>query len=145
MKREEHWKQESPMVQLRVILGSIHGNTMNIKDGYSKEVAVDRILIMVKDAQRLAEAIAKGDDKWDPQVHVQNLIAMVKKYRTLSASDEVSCIHILSQINQGKSISYGEMQLGEKSLVQALVEDEFLSIKKGNVVFHEFLSFLRNG
>lgn len=73
MKREKGWGQDDPMTQLRVILGSIEGDLLNIVDGHASVEAPSRALRHVKDAQRLATAIAKGDTKWDAQAVVVRL------------------------------------------------------------------------
>lgn len=67
MKRNSSWSQESPIVQLRVILGSIEGDIMNISDGIASGKVAARALKHVRDAKQLAEAIAKGDSEWDPE------------------------------------------------------------------------------
>lgn len=67
MKRESHWKQNDPITQLRCLLGSIEGELSNVVDGIASSIAPRRALERVKQCQKLATAIAKGDCKWDEE------------------------------------------------------------------------------
>lgn len=72
MKRDKTWGQDDPITQLRAILGSIEGDMLNVEGVLSQAPArlartVSRVLKHVKDSQKLAEAIAKGDTKWDDE------------------------------------------------------------------------------
>lgn len=67
MKRRAHWGQDSPIVQLRVILGAIEGELRNIQEGIASDKAPARAIAMTLDAQDIASDINRGHspEKWD--------------------------------------------------------------------------------
>lgn len=64
--RESRWGQDTPMDQLRTLLGAIQGEALNQIEEIAGPLACKRILQMVVDAQTIVNAIAEGQDphKW---------------------------------------------------------------------------------
>lgn len=92
MKRDPDWKQEDPMTQLRVLLGSIDGDLSNIIEGIVTgdriRAAAGRAFRHAQQANKLAAAIARGDTKWD----VESVTEISK-----SSIDSEEHIHITNE------------------------------------------------
>ena len=66
MKRNIHpgriFSQDTPILQLRVILGSIEGHLSNMVAGIASEKSMNRALDNMQEAKAIVEAIGKGED-----------------------------------------------------------------------------------
>lgn len=66
MKRRSTWGQDTPSIQLRVILGSLDMNLESLSEGIGdSEKVLARCRSHMQDCKDLAESIDSGDNKWD--------------------------------------------------------------------------------